>query len=99
MDMFMATERKGVWNIHGFGVKDEVILCESLFDALLLWCHGYRNVTCMFGEPKGHSFFMGSALHSENEIREKTLRIRRDQCKRLFSSMGTQHFRHFADVD
>lgn len=50
MDMFMATERQGVWNIHGFGVKDEVILCESLFDALLLWCHGYRNVTCMFGE-------------------------------------------------
>jgi len=50
MDMFMATERKGVWNIHGFGVKDEVILCESLFDALLLWCHGYRNVTCMFGD-------------------------------------------------
>jgi hypothetical protein len=50
MDMFMATERKGVWNIQGFGVKDEIILCESLFDALLLWCHGYRNVTCMFGD-------------------------------------------------
>ncbi|MDB5341901.1 MAG: primase [Schlesneria sp.] len=52
IDLFMMTERTGVWNIEGFGIKDEVILCESLFDALLLWSHGYRNVTSLFGEAR-----------------------------------------------
>lgn len=50
MDMFLAAERRGVWNVYGFGVKDEVILCSSLFDALVFWNHGHCNVTCMFGD-------------------------------------------------
>lgn len=48
MDTFQHEQRQGVWNIEGFGVKDEVIVCDSLFDALTLWSHGYRNVTCFF---------------------------------------------------
>ncbi len=27
----------------------EIILCESLIDALTFWCHGYRNVTSSYG--------------------------------------------------
>jgi len=50
LDMFMSDQRQGVWNIEGFGVKDEIILTANLFDALTLWSHGYRNVTCMFGD-------------------------------------------------
>lgn len=50
LDMFMHEERRGIWNIEGFGVKDEIILCSNIFDALTLWSHGYRNVTCMFGD-------------------------------------------------
>ena len=65
MDMFLHKERQGVWNIQGFGVKDEVILCDNLFDALTLWSHGYRNVTCTFGEL-GEDHF---AAFSEYSIR------------------------------
>jgi DNA primase len=50
LDMFMNKERQGVWNIEGFGLKDEIILTNNLFDALTLWSHGYRNVTCMFDD-------------------------------------------------
>lgn len=50
LDMFMQDRRCGVWNIEGFGIKDEVILTANIFDALTLWSHGYRNVTCMFGD-------------------------------------------------
>ncbi len=28
---------------------DEIILCESIIDALTFWCAGYRNVTCTYG--------------------------------------------------
>jgi hypothetical protein len=41
-------ERRGVWNIEGVAATEEVILCASLFDALVFWCHGYHNVTCTF---------------------------------------------------
>jgi DNA primase catalytic core len=27
----------------------EIILCESIIDALTFWCAGYRNVTCSYG--------------------------------------------------
>ena len=27
----------------------EIILCESLIDALAFWCTGYRNVTASYG--------------------------------------------------
>jgi DNA primase len=47
---YLSTERHGVWNIEAFGATEEIILCPSLFDALTFWNHGYRNVTCMFGQ-------------------------------------------------
>jgi hypothetical protein len=41
--------REGVWNIEAFRTTDEIVLCGSLWDALTLWNHGYRNGTTMFG--------------------------------------------------
>ena len=29
--------------------SEEIILCESIIDALTFWCAGYRNVTCSYG--------------------------------------------------
>ena len=29
--------------------RDEVIVCESLIDALSLWCWGFRHVTAAYG--------------------------------------------------
>jgi len=39
----------GVWNLGAFKPSDEMILCESLIDAMTFWCAGYRNVTCSYG--------------------------------------------------
>ncbi len=47
--LHLNDQRQGVWNIEAFGATDELIVCPSLFDALVFWNHGYRNVTCVFG--------------------------------------------------
>ena len=39
----------GVWNEAAFKSTDEIILCESIIDALSFWTHGFRNVTASFG--------------------------------------------------
>jgi DNA primase catalytic core len=39
----------GVFNFEALQQFEEIILCESIIDALTFWNHGYRNVTCTFG--------------------------------------------------
>jgi DNA primase catalytic core len=39
----------GVFNYEALQQFEEIILCESIIDALTFWNHGYRNVTCTFG--------------------------------------------------
>jgi hypothetical protein len=38
-----------VWNAEAFGSSKEIILCESLIDALTFWCAGFRHVTASYG--------------------------------------------------
>jgi len=38
-----------VWNLAAIAVSEEVIVCESLIDALTLWCAGFRHVTAAYG--------------------------------------------------
>jgi len=38
-----------VWNVRALAASDEVIVCESLFDALTFWCAGFRHVTACYG--------------------------------------------------
>ena len=40
----------GVWNLAAFQASEEIILCESIIDALTFWCAGYRNVTTSYGK-------------------------------------------------
>jgi DNA primase catalytic core len=39
----------GIWNEAALVASDEIILCESIIDALTFWCAGFRNVTCSYG--------------------------------------------------
>ena len=39
----------GVFNAEALNAYEEIILCESIIDALTFWVAGYRNVTCTFG--------------------------------------------------
>ena len=44
---------RGVFNLAAFkaqgAASQEIILCESIIDALTFWCAGYRNVTTAYG--------------------------------------------------
>jgi len=47
--LYLPGPHKGVFNLDALKHSNEIILCESLMDALTFWCAGYRNVTCSYG--------------------------------------------------
>ncbi len=46
---YLPGAHAGVWNEVAFKASPEIILCESLIDALTFWCAGFRNVTASYG--------------------------------------------------
>jgi len=46
---YLSDQHVGVWNLAALQASDEIILCESIIDALSFWCAGYRNVTTCYG--------------------------------------------------
>ena len=47
--LYLPGPHRGVWNVRALEVTAEIILCESIIDALTFWCAGYRNVTASYG--------------------------------------------------
>lgn len=47
--LYLPGPHQGVFNIEALQAGSEVILCESLIDALTFWSAGFRNVTCSYG--------------------------------------------------
>ncbi len=47
--LYLPGPHVGVFNEAGLKDTTEVILCESLIDALTFWCAGFRNVTASYG--------------------------------------------------
>jgi len=47
--LYLPGPHRAVWNLAGLIKTEEVILCESLIDAMSFWCAGYRNVTTSYG--------------------------------------------------
>ena len=47
--LYLAGKRRGLFNPSGAKGTGEVILTESVIDALALWSIGVRNVTCSYG--------------------------------------------------
>jgi DNA primase len=46
--LYLPGPHRGIWNPAAFE-SPEVILCESIIDALTFWCAGLRHVTCIYG--------------------------------------------------
>ncbi|MBU3915321.1 toprim domain-containing protein [bacterium] len=46
--LYLPGPHLGVFNPEGFRDK-ELILCESIIDALSFWVHGFENVTAIYG--------------------------------------------------
>ena len=40
---------RGIWNELALSVHSEIILCESIIDAMSFWVAGYKNVTAIYG--------------------------------------------------
>lgn len=47
--LYLPGPHAGVWNLPAVAASDEVIVCESLLDALTFWCAGFRHVTAAYG--------------------------------------------------
>jgi len=47
--LYLPGPHQGVWNEPALEVAKEIILCESLIDALTFWCAGFRNVIASYG--------------------------------------------------
>ncbi|NJM52726.1 MAG: toprim domain-containing protein [Blastocatellia bacterium] len=46
--LYLPGKRRGIWNAY-LSETDEIILTESVIDALALWSLGLKNVTCSYG--------------------------------------------------
>ncbi|WP_082507248.1 MULTISPECIES: CHC2 zinc finger domain-containing protein [unclassified Duganella] len=49
LHLYLPGPHRGVWNVAALAASPEIILCESLIDAMTFWCAGYRNVTASYG--------------------------------------------------
>jgi len=49
LHLYLPGPHRGVFNLAAVQASEEVILCESLIDALTFWCAGFRNVTSAYG--------------------------------------------------
>jgi DNA primase len=49
LHLYLPGPHRGVWNASALAESKEVILTESLIDALTFWCAGFRNVTAIYG--------------------------------------------------
>ena len=49
MHLYLPGPHRGVFNEEALVASKEIILCESIIDALTFWCAGFRNVTASYG--------------------------------------------------
>ena len=49
LHLYLPGAHRGVWNEKALEASKEIILCESLIDALTFWSAGFRNVTASYG--------------------------------------------------
>ena len=49
LHLYLPGPHRGVWNEQALQASKEIILCESIIDALTFWCAGFRHVTASYG--------------------------------------------------
>jgi len=59
--LYLRGPMRGVWNREALESHDEMILTESLFDAMTFWAAGHENVTAAYG-TNGYTPELAEAL-------------------------------------
>ena len=77
LHLYLPGPHRGVWNWEALRESKEIILCESLIDALTFWCAGFRNVTAAYGVEGLHGRPPGSVSEVGHRARADRLRSRR----------------------
>ena len=49
LHLYLPGPHRGIWNREALDEHDELIVCESLIDAMTFWAAGYRHVTTAYG--------------------------------------------------
>ncbi len=47
--LYLPGGHQGVFNLDALRASTEIILCESVIDAMTFWINGYKNVTASYG--------------------------------------------------
>jgi DNA primase catalytic core len=96
---YLPRPHQGIFNRAAFMACDELILCESIIDALTFWNAGYRNVTTIYG-TNGLTDELLEAL-KQHAIRRLLLAFDNDRAgndaaakhAEVFTSLGIELFR------
>jgi len=78
----------GVWNLDG--LDGEVVVCESIVDALSFWCSGQRSVTAVAG-PDGSLDELATAL-VERKVGRVLVAFDNDQAGEVGASALAERF-------
>jgi hypothetical protein len=69
LHLYLPGPHRGVWNREALAASEELIVCESLLDALSFWCHGFRHVTAAYGvEGFGEEHLAALAEHEVRRV-------------------------------
>jgi DNA primase len=67
LHLYLPGAHRGIWNREALKAHDELLLCESLIDAMTFWSAGYRNVTAAYG-TNGFTKELEAALAASKRV-------------------------------
>ena len=76
LHLYLPGPQRGIWNREALEEHTELILCESLIDAMTFWSAGHRNVTAAYG-TSGFTAELREAL-SHHGVRRVLIAYDRD---------------------
>ena len=75
--LYLPNEHQGIFNFFCLAANQEIIICESLIDAMTFWVNGFRNVTTAYG-TNGFTKEILNALIN-NQIKRVLIAYDRDE--------------------
>jgi DNA primase catalytic core len=75
--LYLPGPHRGVWNLQALAASDEIIVTESLIDALTFWCAGFRHVTACYGA--GGFTADHERAFAEHQVRRVLIAFDRDE--------------------